>query len=171
MTICPSSVDALRQEYGVAFGLVMVAFRIIQPKPRGSQLRLAFAPPSTRGTGPSLACPCCSLRDTPSATPAPAAGPVEPGWRLAPIDDAARHAFGLDRNLSGVIVTQLTPDGPTAQAGLAPGDVVVEIQQEKVAGVEDVAGIIALARQQRRRYVAVLAHNAEGLRWLAVSLD
>ena len=53
---------------------------------------------------------------------------------------------------------------------MSPGDVVVQIQQEKVAGPEDVARLMALARQLQRRYVVVLVRNANGLRWLAVSL-
>jgi serine protease Do len=105
------------------------------------------------------------------ATPAPAAGPVDPGWRLVPIDDAARHAFGLDRSLTGVVVTQIAPDGVAAEAGLSPGDVVVQIQQEKVVAPEDVTRLVALARQQQRHYAAVLVRNAEGLRWLALSLE
>jgi serine protease Do len=103
--------------------------------------------------------------------PALASDLVEPGWQLAPIDDSARHTFGLDRMATGVVVTQIAPDGAAAEAGLSPGDVVVQIQQEKVTGPEDVARLMALAWQQQRHYVAALVRNAEGLRWLAVSLE
>ena len=112
----------------------------------------------------------------PSASPASplsqqAASPADPGWTLAPIDDAARHRFGLGREQTGVLVTQITTDGAAADAGLSPGDVVVEVQQEKVAVPEDVARLVAAALQQQRRYVALLVHNVDGLRWLALSLD
>jgi serine protease Do len=112
----------------------------------------------------------------PAAFPAsnlssPAASPADPGWDLAPIDDAVRRRYGLGRDLTGVLVTQITTDGAAADAGLSPGDVVVEVQQEKVAGPEDVARLVAAALQQQRRYVALLVHNADGLRWLALSLD
>jgi S1-C subfamily serine protease len=62
-------------------------------------------------------------------------------------------------------------DGTAADAGLSPGDVVVEVQQETIAGPGDVTRLIALARHQQRRYVAMLVHNADGLRWQALSLD
>jgi serine protease Do len=112
----------------------------------------------------------------PSASPASplsqqAASPADPGWTLAPIDDAARHRFGLGREQTGVLVTQITTDGAAADAGLSPGDVVVEVQQEKIAVPEDVARLVAAALQQQRRYVALLVHNVDGLRWLALSLD
>jgi hypothetical protein len=50
---------------------------------------------------------------------------------------------------------------------LNPGDVVVEVQQENVGLPEDVARLMAVARQQQRPYVAMLVHDADGLRWLA----
>ena len=96
-----------------------------------------------------------------AALPAPAA--AGPGWRLTRVDDATRH---------GVVVTQIAEDGAAADAGLSAGDVVVQVQQEKVADPEDITRLIMLARQQQRRYVAVLVQrNIEGLRWLAMSLE
>jgi serine protease Do len=98
---------------------------------------------------------------TSAALPAPPS--AGPGWRLARIDDATRH---------GVVVTQISNDGAAAEAGLSAGDVVVQVQQEKVASPEDVARLITAAREHQRHYVAVLVQrNAEGLRWLAMSLE
>ena len=55
---------------------------------------------------------------------------------------------------------------------MSAGDIVVQVQQETVAAPDDVARLIALARKQQRHYVAVLVQrNAEGLRWLALSLE
>jgi serine protease Do len=118
-----------------------------------------------------------TVQELPQATPPapelppPATGPTEPGWDLARIDDAARHTFGLDRDLTGVVITRIAPGGPAADAGLNSGDVVFEVQQERVAAPDDVARVVALARQQQRHYAAMLVHNADGLRWLALSLD
>jgi serine protease Do len=115
------------------------------------------------------------LPPAPPPAPAPAAAwaanPAEPGWRLAQIDDTVRHAFGLGGTVAGVAVTQIAPDGAAAEAGLSPGDVVVQIQQERVAEPDDVARLITLARQEQRRYVAVLVDNSEGVRWVALSLE
>ena len=69
-------------------------------------------------------------------------------------------------------MTQIAADGTAAEAGLSAGDIVVQVQQETVAAPDDVARLIALARKQQRHYVAVLVQrNAEGLRWLALSLE
>ena len=59
--------------------------------------------------------------------------------------------------------------GPTS--GVAGGDVIVQIQQDKVANAEDVGRAIASARQQQRHFAIVLVRNAQGLRWLSVSLE
>jgi serine protease Do len=107
----------------------------------------------------------------PPALPAPAASPADPGWTLEPMDEKARRTFGIGADQNGVVVTQVASDGTAADAGLSPGDVIIEVQQEKIAGPEDVVRQVALAREQQRRYVALLVHNSDGLRWLALSLD
>jgi serine protease Do len=105
------------------------------------------------------------------AIPTQVADPAEPDWQLAPVDNVTRRKFGLDDNLTGVIVTKVAPDGTAADAGLNPGDVVIEVQLEKVASPEEVARLLSLARQRQRRYVAMLVQNADGLRWIALSLN
>jgi serine protease Do len=102
-------------------------------------------------------------RFAPDAVALPAPAAAGPGWRLARVDDARRH---------GVVVTQIATDGAAAEAGLSAGDIVVQVQQQKVAAPEDVASLIARAREQQRHYVAVLVQrDTEGLRWLAMSLE
>jgi serine protease Do len=45
--------------------------------------------------------------------------------------------LGLDRGLKGVVVTQVEPGGPAADAGLRRGDVIIEVNRQ---GVKDVDG-------------------------------
>lgn len=103
-------------------------------------------------------------------TAATALGAADPGWHVKPVDEAARATLKLGREVAGVVVTMIDPDGAAAAAGLNVGDVVVQVQQEKVAGPEDVARLVASARQQQRHYVVVLVQNPAGLRWVALSL-
>ena len=62
-------------------------------------------------------------------------GKVEHGYLGISINDvtpANAHFFGL-KDASGAIVAQVTPDSPAAHAGLRQGDVVTEVNGEKVA--------------------------------------
>jgi serine protease Do len=104
-----------------------------------------------------------TVQDMPHAS-APAPVPVSasangPGWHLAP-------------GAGGVVVKQIDNDGAAAESGLSAGDVIVQMQQEKVADPGDVDRLIEAAKQRQRHYVAVLVRrDAEGLRWLALSLE
>jgi serine protease Do len=107
----------------------------------------------------------------PHAPVSAAVAVVDPGWHLAPIDDAARQAFGLPSTTAGMVVAQVDAGAPAADAGVASGDIIVQIQQDKIATAEDAARVVASARQQQRHFVIVLVRNAQGLRWVPVSLE
>jgi serine protease Do len=93
----------------------------------------------------------------------------------APASNTSRtngSGWHLATGTSGVVVTQISANGTAAEAGLLAGDVIVQMQQEKVVDAGDVERLIAAARQRQRHYVAVLIkRDAEGLRWLAMSLE
>ena len=98
----------------------------------------------------------------PIATAAPSlpAAPADPGWRLA----------SLAPDLPGVVVAEMTQGGTAAEAGLSAGDVILQVQQDKVADPRDVVRLMDAARDGRRRYVVLLVRNTDGLRWFALSL-
>ena len=156
---------------GILAGDIILRYGNMQVKDvRALARAIARTPPGTvvnlriwRNEEPLVV--AATVQEVPHAASSVAALPaaVGPGWRLARIDDATRQ---------GVMVTQIAEDGTAAEAGLSVGDLVVQIQQDKVAGPEDVDRLIALARQQQRHYVAVLVQrNTEGLRWFALSLE
>jgi serine protease Do len=156
---------------GIMAGDIILRYGNIQVKDvRALARAIARTPPGTvvslriwRNDEPLVV--AATVQEVPHAASSVAALPAAagPGWRLARIDDATRQ---------GVMVTQIAEDGTAAEAGLSVGDLVVQIQQDKVAGPEDVDRLIALTRQQQRHYVAVLVQrNTEGLRWFALSLE
>jgi serine protease Do len=68
----------------------------------------------------------------------------------------------------GVVVTEVKPDSPAAQAGLAPGDVIREVNRTPVQGLEDVERglargddpaqvLLRVERDGSQRYVVVAA--------------
>ena len=105
------------------------------------------------------------------ARPPAATVPADPGWRLSDLDDAARHAYGFMPASAGVVVTEVTAGGTADEAGLKDRDVILQVQQDKVASPADVVRLMRAARTRQRRYVVLLVRNSDGLRWFALSLE
>ena len=66
----------------------------------------------------------------------------------------------------GVVVTEVKPDSPAAQAGLAPGDVIREVNRMAVEGLQDVERglargsdpaqvLLRVEREGSQRYVVI----------------
>lgn len=59
------------------------------------------------------------------------------GITVREIDDQARRMFGLDRDIGGVVITQVRPDSPAGEEGLAQGDVVLEANGAAIREASD----------------------------------
>jgi S1-C subfamily serine protease len=68
-----------------------------------------------------------------------------------------RHALvaGVD-NKMGALLAQIEPDGPAAQAGLLPGDVVIRLHGVEVNGVDDLIRVLDRDRIDRTLAMDVL---------------
>ncbi len=106
-------------------------------------------------------------------SPAPQKSPEISGLgaRVAPITDELRDQFKLGADQKGVVVTDVSPDGPAAARGLKPGDVIVEVQQEPVNSADDVTKQLQKYRKQNRKTVLMLIQSGEGMRWVPVPLE
>ena len=66
------------------------------------------------------------------------------GLRVEDLDDELRQRLELG-DVPGVAVVEVEPEGPAARAGLAPGDVILEVDRAKVASVQELEARIAAA--------------------------
>ena len=66
----------------------------------------------------------------------------------------------------GVVVTEVKPDSPAAQAGLAPGDVIREVNRMSVQGLQDVER--GLARGQDPAQVLLRVEREGSQRYVVV---
>jgi S1-C subfamily serine protease len=84
---------------------------------------------------------------------------------------SGRAGLGVDlRTLPGVgaVVAAVTPGGPAADAGIAPGDVLVRIAGSPATTTDDIA--VALAQQKPGDIVPVAISGANGARTVKVKL-
>ncbi len=59
------------------------------------------------------------------------------GVGVGDLDKQARQQFKVPEAVKGVVVTEVQPDSPSAEAGLQPGDVIQEINRHSVKSAEE----------------------------------
>ena len=80
------------------------------------------------------------------------------GMQVGDITPELAQQFHLQRN-KGVLVRRVAPDSPAADAGLQPGDVILEINRQKVADVKD---FVAMAKDVKSSKKSALLLVARG---------
>ena len=91
------------------------------------------------------------------------------GLSIAPLTDELRERYKIGKSIEGVIITEVKPNSPAAQKDVKPGDVIVEVTQEKVKQPQDVKARLLAVRKAGRRSVLLLLSDTKGeLRFVAV---
>jgi serine protease Do len=94
------------------------------------------------------------------------------GMTVGDLDEGARSKFGIGTEVSGVLITEVTPNSPAAERGIAAGEVITEIAQESVASPKEVTDkIAALKEQGRKNALLMLASKSGELRFVTVRID
>lgn len=94
------------------------------------------------------------------------------GFALAPLDADKREEFGLDAAVEGMVVIEVTPGGDAESKGFTPGQLVVEVNQKKVASVDEVAQLVSDAKEAGRPAVLFKVADQSGIeRFVAVRLN
>ena len=106
---------------------------------------------------------------------APPAGPanaeVAMGLRLAPLSQAMRQRFDIDRNVKGVVVVEADPNSNAVDQGVQPGDIIVQINNHAVSQPKEVTAQVEQARKQGRKAVALLINRGGQEQFVAVPLE
>jgi serine protease Do len=92
------------------------------------------------------------------------------GMKVAAITDELRSKYTIAADQKGVVVTDVTANGPAASRGLKAGDVVVEVQQENINTPEDIEDRVQKYTKMSRKTVLMLVQNTDGLRWVPLPL-
>lgn len=92
------------------------------------------------------------------------------GMRVAPITSELRERFSIRAEQRGVVIVEVTPGGSGAERDLRPGDVIVEVQQEKVNTPQELQERIERARRQNRATVLLMVEGQGGQRFVPLRL-
>ncbi len=107
----------------------------------------------------------------PSQQPSGASDPpAEPplGLIMAPISPRLRVAYGIDRSVDGVVVTEVRDGGSADAQGIEVGDVIIEAGQHPVSRPEDVMSRLHDARERGRHSLPLLISRQGDMRYVAV---
>jgi serine protease Do len=93
------------------------------------------------------------------------------GLGLAPLTDELRTKHHIDKGTTGVLVVEVDPASPAAEKGVKPGDVIVEIAQEPVKTIDDVAKGLDKVKKAGAKAVLLRLEGGKGdLRFVALPL-
>lgn len=100
---------------------------------------------------------------------APAADKSEMmGMTVAPLTPEIAAELGVSRDMKGLVVQSVDPEGVAADKGLAAGDVIVEAGQKAVSSLSDLEAQIAAARDAGRKSVLLLIRRGGEPRFVAL---
>ena len=87
------------------------------------------------------------------------------GVSVEPLTESTASQYGVPRSARGLVVRRVDPESAAAEAGLQPGDVILEVNRQTVAGVDDLARqidggttdstLLLVSRDGRTRYVVI----------------
>ena len=86
------------------------------------------------------------------------------GLAVEPLTDRQAHALGFD-NETGVLISSVENDSPAEEAGIHPGDLIVEVNRQRVANVDE----FNAAMQKTGGKVLLLIKTKEASRFVVLS--
>ncbi len=93
------------------------------------------------------------------------------GLSLATLTPALRDRYGLDPDLSGVLIAQVAGDSPASEEGLRRGDVLLSIDLAPVTTAQDAAMRFMDLRKEGRNIVPLMVSRGDSQGFYALRLE
>lgn len=92
------------------------------------------------------------------------------GLTVSPVNRILQQRYNIGRDATGVVVTEIDPAGIAAGKGVAPGDLIIEVDQQPVKSVKDVQKAVTAAEKEKKRSVLLLVSRGGEIRFIALRL-
>ena len=93
------------------------------------------------------------------------------GMTVTSITQKLREQFKISKNIRGVLVKNINKNSMAAQRGIRPGDVIVEVNQNKITSPELLARIIKRSKSSGIKAILLLINRSGELRFVAVPIQ
>jgi serine protease Do len=101
--------------------------------------------------------------------------PPDLGLSLAAIPTSERPSLRLDDTESGVLVARVTPGSGAARRGMTDGDIILRVDRDAMASLDDIWKAINAARAERREFTMMLVLQKHlkvpGSEWVVLRLQ
>jgi len=78
------------------------------------------------------------------------------GMQVQELTPDLATGLGLDSNEKGVVITEITPETPSEEAGLQRGDLIKEIGKNRIDSISDFRASVSKIKKQRKERVLLL---------------
>ncbi len=85
---------------------------------------------------------------------------------MGDIDSSARSQFNIPDRVRGALITEVEPDSASYDAGLRPGDVILEIDHKRVTNAEEA---VEVSKHVKSKQVLVRLWSRGGSRFVVVN--
>lgn len=92
------------------------------------------------------------------------------GLTVAPLNPVLQQRYNLGSDAKGVVVTAVDPEGAASGKGIAPGDLVIEVDQKPVTSVKDMQKAVKAAEKDKKRSLLLLVSRGGEIRFIALRL-
>ena len=94
------------------------------------------------------------------------------GIELSSLTPELKKRYSIKDSVKGVLVVKVDPNSPAADKRIAPGDVIVEVQQEAVETPDAVLKRIDAVKKDGKKSVLMLVANPQGeMRFVALGIE
>ena len=94
------------------------------------------------------------------------------GLELTSMTDELRKRYSIKDGVRGVLVTRVDPNSPASDKRIAPGDVIVEVQQEPVTTPDAMTKRLDALKKEGKKSALLLVANAQGdVRFVAMTIE